>query len=173
MVSLELGAQVNATGARGSCERSADCCVSDVFAVQAAWSPTGTDSIKTIAICAGSGESVVTGTQADLYLTGEMGHHYILAAQAKGTHTIVCQSRANAGRFAVVVSCTGTSADTPPQFSVQATTLRPNGRGSSSSRPVYRRPSTRLLARRARTRWSSARRTRSRSRLSRYLTDCV
>lgn len=46
----------------------------DVFSVQAAWSPTGSDAISTIAICAGSGSSVLKGVEADLYLTGEMGH---------------------------------------------------------------------------------------------------
>lgn len=42
--------------------------------VQAAWSPTGADEIKTVAICAGSGSGVLKGVDADLYLTGEMGH---------------------------------------------------------------------------------------------------
>ena len=43
-------------------------------AVQAAWSPTGSDDISTVAICAGSGSGVLKGVKADLYLTGEMGH---------------------------------------------------------------------------------------------------
>lgn len=42
--------------------------------VQAAWSPTGADEIRTVAICAGSGSGVLKGVEADLYLTGEMGH---------------------------------------------------------------------------------------------------
>lgn len=62
--------------------------------MQAAWSPSGPEQIKTVAICAGSGESVLSGVKADLYLTGEMGHHHILAAQAKGTHSLICNHSA-------------------------------------------------------------------------------
>ncbi len=40
--------------------------------------------IKTIAICAGSGSSVLNGVAADLYLTGEMSHHEVLAAVSSG-----------------------------------------------------------------------------------------
>lgn len=46
--------------------------------------------IKTIAICAGAGATVVTKTKADLYLTGEMRHHEVLAAVQKGTSVILC-----------------------------------------------------------------------------------
>ncbi|KAJ2235080.1 hypothetical protein IWW45_002884, partial [Coemansia sp. RSA 485] len=45
--------------------------------------------ISRIAICAGSGESVVGPVSADLYLTGEMGHHDVLAAVAKNTSCIL------------------------------------------------------------------------------------
>lgn len=51
----------------------------------------GADKIQTVAICAGSGESVLSGVKADLYLTGEMSHHYLLAAQAKGIHSLICK----------------------------------------------------------------------------------
>ncbi|GAA5903262.1 uncharacterized protein JCM6883_002743 [Sporobolomyces salmoneus] len=61
---------------------------------QAAWSETGKDRIKTIAICAGSGSSVLKGVEADLYLTGEMGHHDVLAANAKGIHVFCCNHTA-------------------------------------------------------------------------------
>ncbi|GAA5850575.1 hypothetical protein JCM3766R1_001195, partial [Sporobolomyces carnicolor] len=61
---------------------------------QAAWSPTGSDAISTIAICAGSGSSVLKGVEADLYLTGEMGHHDILAANSKGIHVFCCNHTA-------------------------------------------------------------------------------
>ncbi|KAI8097309.1 GTP cyclohydrolase 1 type 2/Nif3 [Halteromyces radiatus] len=47
--------------------------------------------IKTVAICAGSGSSVLGPTQADLYLTGEMGHHDVLAALANNTSVILCE----------------------------------------------------------------------------------
>ncbi|KAJ1828276.1 hypothetical protein LPJ56_001204 [Coemansia sp. RSA 2599] len=45
--------------------------------------------ISRIAICAGSGESVVGPVSADLYFTGEMGHHDVLAAVAKNTSCIL------------------------------------------------------------------------------------
>ena len=47
--------------------------------------------IKTIALCAGAGSSVICGVDADLYLTGEMGHHYILAAEQEGRCVILCE----------------------------------------------------------------------------------
>lgn len=45
--------------------------------------------IKTVALCAGSGNSVLSGTEADLYLTGEMMHHDVLDATQKNTHVIL------------------------------------------------------------------------------------
>jgi dinuclear metal center YbgI/SA1388 family protein len=52
---------------------------------------TATKEIKTIAICAGSGNSVIGGTRADLYFTGEMSHHDVLAAVAHDTSVILCE----------------------------------------------------------------------------------
>ncbi|THU79629.1 NGG1 interacting factor 3-like protein [Dendrothele bispora CBS 962.96] len=46
--------------------------------------------VSTIAICAGSGGSMLLGSVADVYLTGEMGHHEVLAAVAAGKHVILC-----------------------------------------------------------------------------------
>ncbi|KAK4053634.1 hypothetical protein OIO90_003873 [Microbotryomycetes sp. JL221] len=62
--------------------------------IQAAWSAQGEDEVRTIAICAGSGESVLRGVKADLYLTGELGHHYILSFNASGIHCLVCNHSA-------------------------------------------------------------------------------
>ncbi|KAJ1721261.1 hypothetical protein LPJ53_004198 [Coemansia erecta] len=45
--------------------------------------------VERIAVCAGAGYSVVSPVDADLYLTGEMGHHDILAAVAKNTSCIL------------------------------------------------------------------------------------
>ncbi|KAI9502034.1 GTP cyclohydrolase 1 type 2/Nif3 [Coemansia spiralis] len=45
--------------------------------------------ISTVAVCAGAGNSVVGSVPADLYITGEMGHHEVLAAVAKGTSCIL------------------------------------------------------------------------------------
>ncbi len=47
--------------------------------------------IKTVAICAGAGSSVISNVNADLYLTGEMGHHYTLAATQNGRCVILCE----------------------------------------------------------------------------------
>ncbi|KAG8701708.1 NGG1 interacting factor [Ceratobasidium sp. 395] len=48
------------------------------------------NSIRTIALCAGSGGSVLKGAKADIYLTGELSHHEVLAAVAQGTSVILC-----------------------------------------------------------------------------------
>ncbi|CDR99149.1 related to Ngg1p-interacting factor 3 [Sporisorium scitamineum] len=45
--------------------------------------------ISSIAVCAGSGSSVFAGIKADLYLTGELSHHEILAYKAAGASVIV------------------------------------------------------------------------------------
>nr|CAD7440075.1 unnamed protein product [Timema bartmani] len=46
--------------------------------------------ISTVALCPGSGTSVLKGVKADLWLTGEMFHHDVLDAVHKGTHVILC-----------------------------------------------------------------------------------
>ena len=69
-------------------------------------------TVKTVAICAGSGllfiftththtpkkkkkkkkgGSLLNGVNADLYLTGEMGHHEVLAANARGCSVLLCE----------------------------------------------------------------------------------
>lgn len=45
--------------------------------------------IKTVALCAGSGASVLKGVPADLYLTGEMLHHDVLDAAQNGIAVIL------------------------------------------------------------------------------------
>lgn len=42
-----------------------------------------------VAVCAGSGASVLNGVKADLYMTGEMSHHEVLDAVAKRTSVIL------------------------------------------------------------------------------------
>ncbi|KAF9528115.1 NGG1p interacting factor 3 [Crepidotus variabilis] len=49
-----------------------------------------TSTIRSIAICAGSGGDMLVGRNADVYLTGEMMHHDVLAAVAAGKHVILC-----------------------------------------------------------------------------------
>ncbi|KIJ66571.1 hypothetical protein HYDPIDRAFT_180940 [Hydnomerulius pinastri MD-312] len=46
--------------------------------------------VHTIAICAGSGSSVLEGVDADVYFTGEMAHHEVLAAVAAGRYVVLC-----------------------------------------------------------------------------------
>ncbi|KAI3365702.1 hypothetical protein L3Q82_010768 [Scortum barcoo] len=46
-------------------------------------------SVHTVAVCAGSGASVLNGVKADLYITGEMSHHEVLDAAAKGSSVIL------------------------------------------------------------------------------------
>ncbi len=48
-----------------------------------------TASIQTVALCPGAGGALLAGVAADLYLTGEMRHHDVLAATARGTHVIL------------------------------------------------------------------------------------
>ena len=48
-------------------------------------------AVKTVAVCAGSGSSVLKDVRADLYITGEMGHHDVLHATQTGTSVILCE----------------------------------------------------------------------------------
>ena len=51
-----------------------------------------TDSpISTVAVCAGSGSSVLKGVTADLYITGEMSHHDLLDANHRNVSVILCE----------------------------------------------------------------------------------
>ncbi|KAG7492246.1 hypothetical protein MATL_G00011520 [Megalops atlanticus] len=45
--------------------------------------------VTTVAVCAGSGASVLQGVKADLFVTGEMSHHEVLDAVAAGTSVIL------------------------------------------------------------------------------------
>ena len=49
------------------------------------------EKINTIAICAGSGGSLLRGVDADLYITGEMSHHEVLAVVAEGRSVILSE----------------------------------------------------------------------------------
>jgi len=53
-------------------------------------SPGLETEIRSVAVCAGSGSSVVTKASVDCYLTGEMSHHEQLAASAAGVSIILC-----------------------------------------------------------------------------------
>ncbi|XP_073505022.1 NIF3-like protein 1 [Phyllobates terribilis] len=47
--------------------------------------------VTVMAVCAGSGSSILSGVPADLYLTGEMSHHEVLDAVAEGRSVILCE----------------------------------------------------------------------------------
>ncbi|XP_065558447.1 NIF3-like protein 1 isoform X2 [Artemia franciscana] len=47
--------------------------------------------VKTIAVCAGSGSSVIGSSKADILLTGEMSHHQVLDAQHRGATVILSE----------------------------------------------------------------------------------
>ncbi|CAN2390451.1 May function as a transcriptional corepressor through its interaction with COPS2 [Pristimantis euphronides] len=47
--------------------------------------------VAVMAVCAGSGSSILSGVSADLYLTGEMSHHEVLDAVAEGRSVILCE----------------------------------------------------------------------------------
>ncbi|KAG8877062.1 hypothetical protein FRB97_003741 [Tulasnella sp. 331] len=86
--------------ASATMDRSTDCKVEEIgkiqetedkcMLVQVAKSPTGPDHITSVALCAGSGGSVIGNTPADVYFTGEMVHHDVLAAVASNTHVVLC-----------------------------------------------------------------------------------
>jgi dinuclear metal center YbgI/SA1388 family protein len=47
--------------------------------------------ISSIALCAGSGSSVLKNVKADLYWTGEMSHHDVLYANSKMSSVVLCE----------------------------------------------------------------------------------
>ncbi|KAK9467313.1 GTP cyclohydrolase 1 type 2/Nif3 [Lipomyces arxii] len=49
-----------------------------------------TASISTIALCAGSGGSVLAKADADLWFTGELSHHEVLALVERGISAVIC-----------------------------------------------------------------------------------
>ncbi len=59
--------------------------------LRVAESREGAKKISTVALCAGAGGSVLAGAAADLWLTGEMRHHDVLAATQSGIHVILSE----------------------------------------------------------------------------------
>lgn len=56
--------------------------------------------VQKVAVCAGSGASVLKGsTDADVWVSGELGHHDILAANAQGISVIVTNHTNTERRF--------------------------------------------------------------------------
>lgn len=46
--------------------------------------------MSSVAICAGSGGSLLSNVEADLYLTGEMSHHELLDATHNHASVVLC-----------------------------------------------------------------------------------
>jgi len=61
--------------------------------------------LKSVAICAGSGAMVLEGVYADVLLTGEMRHHEILAATARGAAVVLCEHAASERGYLSAVLC--------------------------------------------------------------------
>ncbi|CCM03788.1 uncharacterized protein FIBRA_05935 [Fibroporia radiculosa] len=59
--------------------------------IQVAYTPLRDPNVvRSVAVCAGSGGSVLLGVDADLYFTGEMVHHEVLEAVASGHNVALC-----------------------------------------------------------------------------------
>lgn len=48
------------------------------------------DHIQSVAVCAGSGGSILLDVDADVYFTGEMQHHEVLASIGSGHNVVLC-----------------------------------------------------------------------------------
>lgn len=59
-------------------------------ATYATYEDAQTAPVHSVAICAGSGGSMLLGHPADVYFTGEMTHHEVLSAVASGHHVVLC-----------------------------------------------------------------------------------
>lgn len=73
----------------GIVERMADALGTDYLRV--ALAVGGPMQIRSVAVCAGSGASALRGAEADVWITGEMSHHDVLAATAAGVHVILSE----------------------------------------------------------------------------------
>ncbi|XP_067650696.1 NIF3-like protein 1 [Haliotis asinina] len=51
----------------------------------------GMDKVCSVAVCAGSGSSVLRCAKSDLFVTGEMSHHDVLNAVSNGISVILCE----------------------------------------------------------------------------------
>jgi len=92
---------IPATGMGRKAELSSPVCLKDAVALikkhlqlphvrlALARGATQESLIKSVAVCAGSGSSVLSGSKADLWLTGEMSHHEVLDAVHAGTSVVL------------------------------------------------------------------------------------
>jgi dinuclear metal center YbgI/SA1388 family protein len=63
----------------------------------------GSGRIRTVAVCAGAGGSLLRGVAADAWITGEMRHHDLLAAREAGVTVILSEhTRTERGYLAVL-----------------------------------------------------------------------
>lgn len=91
----------------------------DVERPRIALAEGGADPIRTVAVCAGAGDSVLKGVEADLYISGEMKHHSVLAANQSGIHVALFEhSNTERGYLPVLAGKIRESLESPPEVLV-------------------------------------------------------
>ena len=84
------------------------------------------DIIRTIGICAGSGGSLLKGVDTDLYITGEMSHHEVLAVVAEGRSVLLSEhTHTERGFLASVVKLLHCQVEGGVEFIVSETDRNP------------------------------------------------
>jgi hypothetical protein len=83
--------------------------------------------IRSVAVCAGSGSALLTpALGSDLYLTGELGHHDVLRALARGTSVVLAEhSSSERGYLTVLAERLNRAAAGNVEFSVSETDRDP------------------------------------------------
>ena len=70
--------------------------------------------LRSIAVCAGSGGSVLRAClDVDVWVTGEMGHHEVLAANARGVSVVLANHSNTERRYLADVLQPRLAADLP------------------------------------------------------------
>lgn len=62
------------------------------------------EQVFRVALCAGAGAAVLMPHGADVYWTGEMRHHDVLAALARGTSVVLCEHSSSERGFLAVLA---------------------------------------------------------------------
>lgn len=79
-------------------------------------------SVRTMAVCAGSGATVLRGVKADVYLTGELSHHEVLAANTAGTCVVLTHhSNTERGYLAVLAERLAAELGSEAEISISRT----------------------------------------------------
>ncbi|HEX9620486.1 MAG TPA: Nif3-like dinuclear metal center hexameric protein [Polyangiaceae bacterium] len=82
--------------------------------VRVARADDGVETVRSVAVCAGAGGSVLRGAEVDLVLSGEMRHHDVIAHVAVHRHVILCDhTHSERGYLAVFADRLRKAAGTP------------------------------------------------------------